>query len=395
MSRLSMLLVVLAAAALWVLPVVAEETAGDRNSGGELVLEVSGMSCQACARKIEAQLLKLHGVSHARVHFDEQTAYVTVDEDAVTTDEVLTAVRDLGFEANEQRADGTASGDGASKSDAPSCANSGPGESTAASPDAGEGLAADDLARVADYIAGLIIDGNGSMRLELTAESIESATGVSLPDGSDGQVKNAVLTRLREYPEIMAKISFADGASRCGEYDACSLHGDLSGATGDKLAMYAREKKEDGASFADRSLPAFKAIDLGSRAVQSGDLLGRPAVLAILAGHCTHSMDTFPILQEMHRAYEPEGLQVIGVVVNSGTAEDVAIWASEFEPEYAVWVDEDASLGDLIDSHLVPTYLFVDADGRIREKLVGYKEAGVVNDWIDRLLHPAEPIASR
>jgi hypothetical protein len=43
----------------------------------------------------------------------------------------------------------------------------------------------------------------------------------------------------------------------------------------------------------------------------------------------------------------------------------------------------------------VPTYLFVDAGGRIREKLVGYKEAGVVHDWIDRMLHAADPIASR
>ena len=63
----------------------------------------------------------------------------------------------------------------------------------------------------------------------------------------------------------------------------------------------------------------------------------------------------------------------MGVYVNSGTAEDVGSWISYYEPTYDVWVAPDASLGDVIDSHLVPTYLLVGADGKVKEKLVGYK----------------------
>jgi len=36
-------------------------------------------------------------------------------------------------------------------------------------------------------------------------------------------------------------------------------------------------------------------------------------------------------------------------------------------------IDPDASIGEVIDSHLVPTYLFVNRDGDVEEKLVGMK----------------------
>ena len=63
--------------------------------------------------------------------------------------------------------------------------------------------------------------------------------------------------------------------SRCADYSACSLYGDLSLATDDILAMYEREQSEDGQRFTDFSLPAFEAYDLAGDPVRSMDLLGR------------------------------------------------------------------------------------------------------------------------
>ena len=45
-----------------------------------------------------------------------------------------------------------------------------------------------------------------------------------------------------------------------------------------------------------------------------------------------------------------------------------------FAPEHPVWVVEGDGLGDLVGSHLVPTYLLVDADGKLRQLLVGYRD---------------------
>ena len=107
--------------------------------------------------------------------------------------------------------------------------------------------------------------------------------------------------------------------------------------------------------------------------MSSEDLIGKPTLLVFLAGHCSHSFQTLPILQELQKQHAADGLQVVGVYINSGSPEDVNDLIEYFEPEYSVWAYADADLGDVIDSHLVPTYLLVDAQGQLKQKLVGYK----------------------
>jgi thiol-disulfide isomerase/thioredoxin len=161
--------------------------------------------------------------------------------------------------------------------------------------------------------------------------------------------------------------------SRCAEYGACSLYGDLTGASGDVLDMYVREKASDGETYDERSIPAFEASTLSGEAVRSTDLVGKPTVLVTLAGHCSHSYQTLPILQELEKTYGPKGFEVVGVYVNSGSVEDINSWIDYYKPEYDVWVSPTDGLGDVVNSHLVPTYLLVDEDGKVKEKLVGFK----------------------
>lgn len=66
------------------------------------------------------------------------------------------------------------------------------------------------------------------------------------------------------------------------------------------------------------------------------------------------------------------------MLVNSGTVEDANGWLPHLAPEHPIWVVEDDGLGDLIGSHLVPTYLLVDERGKVRELLVGCREQASV-----------------
>lgn len=185
------------------------------------------------------------------------------------------------------------------------------------------------------------------------------------------------------------------GAGRCSQYDACSVHGDLSGATGAKLEMYVREKGEDGRIFTEYRLPEFWADDLQGNRVSSADLEGRPALFVFLAGHCNHSHDSIPILEEVYKTYSPMGLRVVGVIVNSGSVEDVNTWMPGYQPHFDVWVRNDDSLGDLLETHLVPAFFFVDADGQVREKLVGFKRVDQVDAGISHLLGDRHLVSRR
>ncbi|MCZ6650401.1 MAG: TlpA disulfide reductase family protein [Acidobacteria bacterium] len=172
---------------------------------------------------------------------------------------------------------------------------------------------------------------------------------------------------------------------RCADYGACSLHGNLAFASGDTLAMYADEKKEDGTLFTDFTMPAFTALNLDGKTVSTGDLRDAPAVVAFLAGHCSHSHDSIPILNDLASGDAPAGTRVIGVWVNSGSVEDVASWMPTYAPTYEVWVHEDAGVGDAIGSHLVPTWFYLTPNGDVLGKLVGYKSPDQVRAWIEKL----------
>jgi len=160
--------------------------------------------------------------------------------------------------------------------------------------------------------------------------------------------------------------------SRCTQYAACSLNRDLSGATGDVLDMYVREKATDGRMYEEVSIPEFGASRLSGETVRSSSLVGKPTLLVFLASHCSHSYQTLPILQKLERKYGKD-IHIVGVYVNSVSA-DVKETTRGYKPEYELWAYPDDSIGDIIDSHLVPTYLFVDKHGKLMQKLVGFKD---------------------
>lgn len=65
------------------------------------VLKISGMRCQACAKKIEKKLLEIRGVSRAIINFDQGLLKVTFDENVVTIDTIKDTITAMGFTVSE------------------------------------------------------------------------------------------------------------------------------------------------------------------------------------------------------------------------------------------------------------------------------------------------------
>ncbi|KMK76319.1 ATPase P [Alkalihalobacillus pseudalcaliphilus] len=59
--------------------------------------DISGMTCAACANKIEKRLSKLDGVSNTHVNFALENVTVTFNQDQVTSSEMIEAVKKLGY----------------------------------------------------------------------------------------------------------------------------------------------------------------------------------------------------------------------------------------------------------------------------------------------------------
>jgi len=64
----------------------------------KVTFDVSGMTCAACATKIEKRIGKMDGVSNASVNFALETIAVDYDNKQVETAEMIAAVKKLGYE---------------------------------------------------------------------------------------------------------------------------------------------------------------------------------------------------------------------------------------------------------------------------------------------------------
>lgn len=60
--------------------------------------DISGMTCSACATKIEKRISKMDGVSSANVNFALETIAVEYDNKLVETTEMITAIKKMGYE---------------------------------------------------------------------------------------------------------------------------------------------------------------------------------------------------------------------------------------------------------------------------------------------------------
>ena len=92
---------------------LAAETAGQRR-----ILHVTGMDCADCAVKLQGALRRERGVHSADVNFGAATLAIAIDPSQTQLPDVFRAVRRLGYDTVERRAEdeGTRSGSGAAAS---------------------------------------------------------------------------------------------------------------------------------------------------------------------------------------------------------------------------------------------------------------------------------------
>src|SRR5947199_5101910 len=71
-----------------------------RNGTTTRTLEISGMTCASCVRRVERALAKVEGVETANVNFASETALVTADA-SVSPERLVAAVEKAGYGATE------------------------------------------------------------------------------------------------------------------------------------------------------------------------------------------------------------------------------------------------------------------------------------------------------
>ncbi len=118
---------------------------------------------------------------------------------------------------------------------------------------------------------------------------------------------------------------------------------------------------------------SFATLEEGHRASLE-DFRGQVVVLNLWAVWCSPCIIEIPHLVRLQPELEAVGATVIGLAVDSGSAEAIRrFWNNrlEIEPVYPLWKTTVAEAGELFDARTYPTTLIIDREGRIRESLLG------------------------
>ncbi|MCI0414474.1 TlpA family protein disulfide reductase [bacterium] len=176
----------------------------------------------------------------------------------------------------------------------------------------------------------------------------------------------------------------------CSAYQACSVDRDLRGATAAELEEYKKEKALDGKTFTDRIAPDFRAAGSDGSVVSLSAFRGKPVALVFLAVHCNHSKDTLPILSELKKEYEPQGIVILPVYVHDGAVEDIKQFADSLKLDFPLLV-VGKEISKAYKNRMVPTTLLIDSSGHIVRQFVGFKKQSVLASAFAQLLQTNEP----
>ena len=64
----------------------------------EKTFKITGMTCSACAARIERAMKKLDGVNEAAVNFAAEKLYITYNEKNVSEDNIVSAIKKAGYD---------------------------------------------------------------------------------------------------------------------------------------------------------------------------------------------------------------------------------------------------------------------------------------------------------
>jgi peroxiredoxin len=115
----------------------------------------------------------------------------------------------------------------------------------------------------------------------------------------------------------------------------------------------------------------IQLTDLDGNPISLAALRGRPVWINFFATWCPPCQEETPVLRDAYNAHKDEGLALIAVSVQETTVEDVRDYVERYSLGYTVGFDATSAVFHTYRAFGLPTQLFLDRDGVIRQIVLG------------------------